>query len=360
VSFEAQTVTVRLGERSYPIYVGAGSLRELGDKLVAVNAGGKAAVVTNETVAGLYLEAVERSLSRAGFKPLSVRLPDGEEHKNLAWLSFIYDRMISAEVQRSTPVVALGGGVVGDIGGFAAATMLRGLPLVQVPTTLLAQVDSSVGGKTAVNHSAGKNLIGAFYQPRFVLIDVDTLRTLPRREFLAGLAEVIKYGAILDPELFSLLEQRLPAVLKLDREILVQVIKTCCQLKALVVEEDETESGYRSILNFGHTVGHGIETLTEYRQFLHGEAIAIGMVAAARLSWRLGRCEEAVYGRIKRLLDRAGLPTEIPADIDKDSLALVLRTDKKSTGDKIKFVCLEAIGQTRFEMLASRQIVKYL
>ncbi len=360
MSSEAQTVTVRLGDRAYPIYIGSGSLRELGSRLKAVKAGGKAAVVTNETVGRLYLQAVEGSLCQAGFVPVALRLPDGEEHKNLAWLSFIYDRLISAEVQRSTPLVALGGGVVGDIGGFAAATLLRGLPLVQVPTTLLSQVDSSVGGKTAINHAAGKNLIGAFYQPRFVLIDVDTLKTLPKRELLAGLAEVVKYGAILDPELFALLEERLSAILKLDPETLVHVIKVCCQLKALVVEEDETESGYRAILNFGHTVGHGIEALTEYKRYLHGEAIAIGMVAAARVSWRLGCCDESVYRRLKGLLQRAGLPTEVPGDIDRDSLALVLRTDKKSQGDKIKFVCLEAIGQTRFEMLASGQIVKYL
>jgi 3-dehydroquinate synthase len=223
---------------------------------------------------------------------------------------------------------------------------------------LLAQVDSSVGGKTGINHAAGKNLIGAFAQPRFVLADVECLRTLPHREFTAGLAEVVKYGAILDPALFALLEDQLPAVERVDRELLARVVRTCCTLKALIVGEDETEAGYRAILNFGHTIGHAIESLTEYKQYLHGEAVAIGMVAAARVSVRLGFCPERDCQRIRKLLQRCGLPTEIPADLRGEPLALAMRTDKKARGGAISFVCIESIGKTRFERLACEEIVR--
>ncbi len=355
-----EVVHVDLGARGYPIYVGAGCLRELGTKLSESGVGARVAVVTNSTVANLYLERTVTSLRASGFDPAAIQIPDGEEHKNLAWLTLVWDKLVDAGIERSGAVVALGGGVVGDLTGFAAATYLRGVPCVQVPTTLLAQVDSAIGGKTGINHVAGKNLIGAFAQPRFVLADVETLRTLPRREFTAGLAEVIKYGAILDPELFDLLEAQLPAVLRLDREILVRIVRTCCQLKALVVGEDETESGYRAVLNFGHTVAHGLESLTEYTQFLHGEAVAIGMVAAARVSRRLGLCGDRAYQRLRTLIERAGLPTEVPADLRGEPLALAMRTDKKARGGAIKYVCLEDIGKTRFERLTCDEIVKHL
>jgi 3-dehydroquinate synthase len=286
-------------------------------------------------------------------------MPDGEEHKNLAWLAFVYDKLIDAEIDRGGAVIALGGGVVGDLAGFGAASYLRGIDCVQIPTTLVAQVDSSIGGKTGINHAAGKNLIGAFSQPRFVLADVECLRRLPRREFTAGLAEVIKYGAILDPELFALLENQRSAILRLDRELLIRIVKTSCTLKALVVAEDETEGDYRAVLNFGHTIGHAIESLTEYREFLHGEAVAMGMVAAARVSHRLGFCSEADSARIRALVEHYGLPTEIPSDIGPDSLALAMRTDKKARGGTIKFVCIEAIGRTRFERLTCEEIVRH-
>ena len=318
------------------------------------------AVVTNSTVAELYLEPTLASLRAAGFDPATVSMPDGEEHKSLAWLTRVYDQLVDAGVERSGAVVALGGGVVGDLAGFAAATYLRGIACVQVPTTLLAQVDSSIGGKTGVNHVAGKNLIGAFAQPRFVLADVDTLRTLPPRELTAGLAEVIKYGIILDPALFALLEERRADVQRLDRELLVQVVRTCCAIKALVVGEDEMESGNRAILNFGHTVAHALESLTGYTRYLHGEAVAIGMVAAARVSSRLGFCAEADVQRIRTLLERYGLATEIPAELCGEPLARAMRTDKKARGGAIKFVCLEAIGSTRFERLTCEDIVKHL
>jgi len=354
-----EVVNVDLGERTYPIYVGSGCLGELGTRLAETRCGARVAVVTNSTIADLYLGRVMTSLGDARFDAAVVHIPDGEEHKNLAWLAFVYDKLIDAGVERDGAVVALGGGVVGDLAGFAAATYLRGIPCVQVPTTVLAQVDSSIGGKTGINHAAGKNLLGAFAQPRFVLADVDVLRTLPKRELTAGLAEVIKYGVILDPELFALLEDQLPAVQRLDRDLMVRIVKTSCTLKALVVGEDETESGYRAILNFGHTIGHAIESLTEYKQFLHGEAVAIGMVAAARVSARLGFCADADVQRIRRLIQRYGLPTEIPDDIRGAPLALAMRTDKKARGGRINFVCITGIGTTRLARLSCDEIVKY-
>jgi 3-dehydroquinate synthase len=355
-----EVVNVELGERAYPIYVGAGCLAELGARLAETRCGKRVAVVTNSTIANLYLGPTVTALAGAGFDPAIIQIPDGEEHKNLAWLAFVYDRLIDAGIDRGGAVIALGGGVVGDLAGFAAATYLRGVACVQVPTTLLAQIDASIGGKTGINHAAGKNLLGAFKQPRFVLADVDTLRTLPRREFVAGLAEVIKTGAILDPELFALLEAELPAVLRQDRDLLVRVVRTCCQLKALVVAEDETEGGYRAILNFGHTLGHAIESLTDYTTFLHGEAVAMGMVAAARVSRRLGLCDEETVRRLMRLIDRCGLPVEIPPDLSHEALALAMRTDKKALSGSIKFVCLESIGRTKFERLTCEDIVRYI
>ncbi len=355
-----EVVNVELGDRTYPIYVGAGCLRELGSRLAETRCGKRVAVVTNSTIANLYVGPTVASLAAAGFDPAVIQIPDGEEHKNLAWLAFVYDRLIDAGIERGGAVIALGGGVVGDLTGFAAATYLRGVPCVQVPTTLLAQIDASIGGKTGINHPAGKNLLGAFKQPRFVIADTEVLHTLPRREFVAGIAEVIKTGAILDEQLFTLLENELPAVLRQDRDLLVRVVRTCCQLKALVVAEDETEGGYRAILNFGHTVGHAIESLTDYTTFLHGEAVAIGMVAAAKVSYRRGLCDEAVVRRITRLLERCGLPTEIPPDLRGEPLALAMRTDKKAASGTIKFVCLESIGKTTFERLTCEDIVRYI
>jgi 3-dehydroquinate synthase len=355
-----EVVNVELGERAYPVYVGAGCLRELGARLADTRCEARMAVVTNSTVANLYGGTALTSLGDAKFEPVLIQIPDGEEHKNLAWLAFVYDKLIDAGVERNGALVALGGGVVGDLAGFAAATYLRGISCVQVPTTLLAQVDSAIGGKTGINHAAGKNLIGVFAQPRFVLADVECLRTLPRREFTAGLAEVVKYGAILDQALFTLLENQLPAVQRMDRDLLVRIVRTCCTLKALVVSEDETEGDYRAILNFGHTIGHAIESLTEYKQYLHGEAIGIGMVAAARVSCRLGFCDDRDYQRIRKLIQRCGLPTDIPADLRGEPLALAMRTDKKTRGRAIKFVCIEGIGKTRFERLTCEEIVRYV
>jgi 3-dehydroquinate synthase len=354
-----ETVMVGLGDRAYPICIGAGTLGGLGARLREVGPGRRTAVVTNPVVGSLYQESLLRSLRAARLETSVVEVPDGEEHKNLAWLTFLYDRFLDAHLDRESTVVALGGGVVGDLAGFSAATYLRGVPFVQVPTTLLAQVDSSVGGKTGVNLPAGKNLIGAFYQPRLVWADVRTLRTLPRRELRAGLAEVIKYGATLSAPLFELIESRIEDVLALDETLLIEIVRRCCEIKAAVVAEDEREAGLRSVLNFGHTLGHAVEMLTDYRTVLHGEAVAIGMAFAARLSSERGICTAEAATRVIRLLERAGLPVTFPEDLIGPNLVLAIETDKKAAGGKIKFVCLEDIGKFRFVHLGGEEIVRH-
>jgi 3-dehydroquinate synthase len=353
------TVTVQLGDRSYPIDIGAGTLPALGSRLKDFGLSRRLAVVTNPTVGQLYRDTVVRSLTGAGFEPTVLEVPDGEEHKNLAWLTFLYDRLVDARMDRGCALVALGGGVIGDLTGFTAATFMRGVPFVQVPTTLLAQVDSSVGGKTAVNHAGGKNLIGAFHQPALVWVDVKTLKTLPPREVRAGMAEVIKHGAILGPELFALLETRLEDVLRLDEALCVEVVRQNCAIKAAVVAADERESGDRAVLNFGHTLAHAIEMLTDYRGYLHGEAVAIGMAFAARLSAARGICAASVAERIEALLRRAGLPTEIPRELVTPALAIAVTADKKATDGKIKFVVIEDIGRVRFELLSGEEVLAH-
>jgi 3-dehydroquinate synthase len=357
----AEEVVVDLGSRSYPVVIGSHVLAEVGPRLRAAGFRGRCALVTSERVGALYREPVLASLQGAGFRPAEVEIPDGEEHKNLAWAAVVYDRLLEAGVDRRSPVVVLGGGVVSDLAGFVAATLLRGLPTAILPTTLLGQVDAAIGGKTGVNHVAGKNLIGAFHQPRLVLADVAVLDTLPRREFLAGLAEVVKYGAIGDAALFAHLEARLADLLRLDPEVLVPIVAACCRQKAAVVAEDEREErGGRAVLNFGHTVGHAIETLTDYKELLHGEAVAIGMVAAARVSRALGRCGTEAVERLERLLKRAGLPTDIPNGLTPAALALAMQHDKKSAAGRVRFVCLEAIGRTVFVELSTQEIMSHL
>jgi 3-dehydroquinate synthase len=356
-----ETITVNLGPRSYPIHIGSGVLTNLGALLQERQLRTKrVAVVTDTSVARYYREPLVHSLTAAGYEPLVIELPPGEQQKSLTTLSGLYDTLIKERLERRAPLIALGGGVIGDLTGFAAATFQRGVPFVQVPTTLLAQIDASVGGKTAVNHPAGKNLIGTFYQPRLVLIDVDTLKTLPHREFLAGVAEMIKYGVILSPDLFILLEEQLEALLALDPLLLTAIIKTCCQLKALVVEEDETEGDYRAILNFGHTLGHAVESATAYTRFLHGEAVAVGMAFAVRLSSQHGLCKEATQERICRLIRQAGLPLEVPQTLTKEDLIRGLQTDKKVVDGKVRFVCLEEIGKTRFMHMSVQELVHSL
>jgi 3-dehydroquinate synthase len=354
------TLTVNLGDRSYPVHVGSGNLRRAGALLTEAGLHGKVAVVTNPTVAQLYLDTLHAALSGAGFEVVPVLVPDGEEHKNLKSLAVIYDRLVAERLDRRASVVALGGGVIGDLAGFAAATYLRGVPYVQVPTTLLAQVDSSVGGKTGVNHREGKNLIGAFYQPKLVLIDVGLLSSLSRRELIAGVAEIIKYGIIEDPALFGLLEKEVQKVVGLDRDLLIDIVTTSCAIKARVVEKDERESDYRAVLNFGHTIGHALEAATNYTQFLHGEAVAVGIVKAVAISARQEFCDKKTFERVRGLMTKAGLPSELPAGLSKQSLLKGIEVDKKSAGGAIKFVMCAGIGKTAFHRLEPDAILKAL
>jgi 3-dehydroquinate synthase len=333
---QPQTLTVDLGERRYPIVIGRGLLGgnfDLSPHLPS----DQCLVVSNETVAPLYLEPLRACLPGVG--PAAIELPDGESFKTVATVESILDELVSHRAGRDTTVVALGGGVVGDIAGFAAACYMRGVAFVQVPTTLLAQVDSSVGGKTGVNHPGGKNLIGAFHQPRVVLIDTDTLNTLPDREFRAGLAEVIKYGAIVDPRFFEWLESNMPALLERDSEALTHAIRRSCEIKAAIVAEDEKEAGKRALLNFGHTFGHAIENTLGYGEWLHGEAVAAGMIMAARMSG----LQQVALDRLVALVDAAGLPTRAP-DVSAEELLRAMRLDKKVANNRLRFVLLERLG----------------
>ena len=333
---DTRSITVELGERSYPIFIGCGLLGGGFDLSTHVR-GPDCLVVTNETVEPLYLDALMAGL--AGKQVRVISLPDGEAYKTLETVEDILDTLVENSANRDTTVVALGGGVVGDIAGFAAACYMRGVDFIQVPTTLLAQVDSSVGGKTGVNHASGKNLIGAFHQPRAVLIDTDTLKTLPDRELKAGLAEVIKYGAIVDADFFAWIEDNLEALIARDVEALAAAIQRSCELKAAIVAEDERESGRRAILNFGHTFGHAIEHCQGYGEWLHGEAVAAGMVMAAQLSAE----DAAMAVRIETLLQRAGLPTQPPSIAATDFMA-AMGMDKKVQQKQLRFVLLRTLG----------------
>ena len=336
------TVTVALGERSYTIHIGSGVLCPT--LLEPHVAGSQVAVVTNSVVAPLWLERVEAALAGINARVDVFMLPDGESEKTLANYASILDFLIDNGHNRSTTVIALGGGVVGDMAGFAAATYQRGVALVQVPTTLLAQVDSSVGGKTAVNHPRGKNLIGAFHQPRAVLIDTDFLDTLPPRELRAGLAEVVKYGIIRDHAFFEWIEANCGALLSRDADAMARAIKTSCEVKAAVVIADETETGVRAVLNYGHTFGHAIEALTGYRQFLHGEAVAVGMVMAADLSMRQGYISGVEAGRVKALMRALDLPRCPPSTLTADAMLDAMGMDKKVLDGRLRLVLCRALG----------------
>jgi 3-dehydroquinate synthase len=344
------TIKIELGDRSYEIGIGAGNLDSLGALCKGLGLSGTAAVVSNTTVAPLYYERVRASLEAAGFRTLLVSLPDGESYKNSATLNLIYDGLVDASLDRGSFIVALGGGVIGDMAGFAAASYLRGIPFVQVPTTLLSQVDSSVGGKTGINHPRGKNLIGAFYQPRAVLIDVATLDTLPEREFRAGLGEIVKYGAVLDGDFFFFLEANAKLLLARDRASLIHAVGRSCAIKGYVVEQDEREGGLRAVLNYGHTLGHAVETLTGYTEYLHGEAVAIGMVQAARISQHLGFCSQPDHDRIVSLIEALGLPTELPP-FPARAYAEALSHDKKVRQSGLLFICNSGIGGHRMERI---------
>jgi 3-dehydroquinate synthase len=339
-------VSVQLGNRSYAIKIGAGLLDRLGSECARLKLGARCAIITDTDVGRRFAKPAFNSLARAGFSPALIVVPAGETTKNLKMVQTCYERLAAHRLERKSFVVALGGGVVGDMAGFVAATYLRGIAFVQVPTTLLAQVDSSVGGKVGVNLKAGKNLVGAFYQPRLVLCDLDTLKTLPDRDFRTGLAEVIKYGVIYDAKLFALLERDLPKLLRRESQSLASIIARCCEIKAEVVSRDETEGGQRAILNFGHTVGHAIEVVSNYGGFLHGEAISIGQITAAKISNRVLNLPKRDVRRIENLFQRAGLPTRIKLNsVQRRKLFAVMRLDKKVSGGEIKFVLAKRIGK---------------
>ncbi|MBV8604735.1 MAG: 3-dehydroquinate synthase [Pelomonas sp.] len=336
-------VPIALGERSYDILIGAGLL-EAAAAWAGLPRSKSALIVTNTTVAPLYLERLRARLAPLHAEVDAVLLDDGEQYKDWASLERVFARLLERAADRKTVLYALGGGVVGDMTGFAAAVYMRGVPFVQVPTTLLAQVDSSVGGKTAINHPLGKNMIGAFHQPLRVVADLDTLATLPARELAAGLAEVIKYGPIADPEFLAWLEANLDALLARDAAALTHAIRRSCEIKAAVVGADEREAGLRAILNFGHTFGHAIEAGLGYGAWLHGEGVACGMVLAAELSARLGLAETSLVTRLTRLLERAGLPVRAPQMPIERWLEL-MRVDKKAEGGEIRFVLIEGLGR---------------
>jgi len=346
-----RTLEVSLAERSYPIHIGPGLLDRADLLLPAVKAK-KAVVVTNETVAPLYLERLSKTLSQGGVIVQTVILPDGESFKNWETLNLIFDALLGTHCERSTPLIALGGGVIGDMGGFAAACYQRGMPFIQVPTTLLSQVDSSVGGKTAINHPLGKNMIGAFYQPRLVLADISTLDTLPDRELKAGLAEVIKYGLIRDPEFLGWLEANIERLLARDQGALIHAVERSCANKAEVVARDERESGERALLNLGHTFGHAIETGLGYGTWLHGEAVAAGTMVACELSRILGWLAPADVLRVRDIFSRAGLPVVAPP-LGVARYLELMRHDKKVQDGRLRLVLLQEVGRAVLSDVAS-------
>lgn len=335
-------VPIELGDRSYAINIGRGLLGN-GATWTGLPAAAQALIVTNTTVAPLYAAQLERAISARHQAVHVVALPDGEEYKNWETLNLIFDALLQKACDRKTVLYALGGGVVGDMTGFAAACYMRGVPFVQVPTTLLAQVDSSVGGKTAINHPLGKNMIGAFYQPQLVVCDLDTLATLPPREFSAGLAEVIKYGPIADMAFLAWIEENIQGLMARDTPLMAHAVRRSCEIKAWVVGQDERESGLRAILNFGHTFGHAIEAGLGYGQWLHGEAVGCGMVMALHLSQRLGLVDAAFVQRVTALIERAGLPVVGPA-LGADRYLELMQVDKKTEAGEIKFVVIDKPG----------------
>ncbi|MDQ3185848.1 MAG: 3-dehydroquinate synthase [Pseudomonadota bacterium] len=341
-----ETITVSLtsapGERSYPIHIGNGILSEPG-LILNLLPQKRVAIVTDITVAPLYLEKLRDALESHDITTVPIILPDGEQHKNWQTLNLIFDALLASRCERSTPIIALGGGVVGDLAGFAAATYLRGVPFIQFPTTLLAQVDSSVGGKTGINHALGKNMIGAFYQPQAVVADNTTLDTLPERELRAGIAEIIKYGLIRDSGFLEWIEGNMARLLMRESKVLMEAIRRSCVNKAEVVAADERESGVRALLNLGHTFGHAIENAAGYGVWLHGEAVAAGTILAAELSQRMGLISQSDVQRIRNIYRQAGLPT-VPPNLGADKYLSLMGLDKKVEGGRMRFILLNRIG----------------
>lgn len=348
-------VSVSLGDRSYHVLIQSQILPQIGRVLQEVGLSGRVAIVTNPVVHKLYGRVVVRALKRCGFSPFLVVIPDGEKAKSMYWLSKILDEFVTQRLERQEVVLALGGGVVGDVAGFAASIYLRGVSFVQVPTTLVAQVDSSVGGKTGVNHPIGKNLIGAFYQPRVVVVDPQTLQSLPKREWVAGLAEVIKYGMIADSKFFEYLEQHVDDLREQAEDVIPTVIRRCCEIKAEVVGGDERESGRRRILNYGHTVGHALENWGRYKTWIHGEAVGIGMVQEAGIARFLGMCPKELVERQRDLIQDVGLPIAMPA-ISFTELWGAMQHDKKVVKGQVNCVVPTAIGKVQVVPLFQQRI----
>jgi len=336
-------LNIDLDERSYDILISRNILPQVGEFISKRLEPSRNIIITHPSVRNLFGEKIESGLASTGHLSGVIEIPEGETSKSLQQAELVYDRMLEMNCDRKSTLIALGGGVVGDLTGFIAATYQRGIPFIQIPTTLLSQVDSSVGGKTAVNHPRGKNMIGAFYQPKLVVVDLDTLQTLPKNEFRAGLAEVIKYGIIADEKLFAFLENNTKEIISLNRDCLEHIIETSCAIKAKVVEKDERESRHRMILNFGHTFGHSIETLTNYTEYLHGEALAIGMIQAAWLSVETGECSEDVPIRITNLLKKFNLPVHSP-NLNSEDVISAMYNDKKTTHNKLRFILTKSIG----------------
>jgi 3-dehydroquinate synthase len=353
-----EKVPVSLGDRSYDIVIGSGTLSGIGERAARFGFSPTIAIISNPTVFALYGKRVVESLVNAGFKCFSTLVPDGEEYKDYFWSYHILTELLKNRLDRNSCVFALGGGVIGDIAGFAASLYMRGIHFINIPTTLLAQVDSSVGGKTGVNHPSGKNMIGTFYQARLVWTDSNTLGTLPVKEFLCGIAEIIKYGVIWDVRLFETLEEKREAILNLDHEIMRYLIKRSCEIKAEVVSKDERESGLRAILNYGHTIGHAVETETGYSKYMHGEAVAMGMCMAARLSVALGIMESSQAERIKSVVSAYGLPTGLPKDLNGDKLIPLIYRDKKTVAGEMKFILPRNIGNVVIHKGMDMEILK--
>ena len=347
--------------RSYDIEIERGLLDSLGVRMAELGLGKRCALITNPTVGALYRERAEASLKNAGFLPIVIEMPDGEEYKNLKEISKVYDRLLKERLERDSAIIALGGGVVGDMAGFVASTYLRGVPFIQLPTTLLAQVDSSVGGKTGVNHALGKNLIGAFYQPRAVYVDPNLLTTLDEREIRAGLAEVVKYGILWDSSFFEVLESKGASLTDTSSDGIIELIERSCAIKAEVVGEDEREGGVRAILNLGHTFGHAIEALTAYSRYKHGEAVAIGMVMAGEFALKLDVCSADVPKRIEALLKAIGLPTSVEGlEVSPKEFLEVMKLDKKVKAGTLRFVLPEVVGSVSIRDVGDSETLDFL
>jgi 3-dehydroquinate synthase len=355
---EPRTIRVELGERSYPVVVGRDVREALPDYLSFLRPGAKIAVVTSERIAALCGESILGALQRARYDASFVFMPDGEQHKTLETASLLYDAFVEKRLERGSLALSLGGGTVGDVAGFVAATYLRGIPFAQMPTTLIAQVDASVGGKVAVDHPKGKNLIGAFYQPRFVLADIATLDSLPEREFRAGIPEVLRYGVIASQSLFALLEERMDAILSRDPDLLTDIVAESVRVKAEIVSADETESGVRANLNYGHTFAHAIEAVTGYGELLHGEAVAIGERCAAELARARGLVSETFCARQTAILESAGVLLNIPESARTDDIVDAMTRDKKVVGGSVRFVVPRDVGTVEIRHDFTRDEVK--